>query len=421
MATVRTRTYFNNKFITGYRPTQTDYQDLFLTIPMKKEVADRAKVYTGSSSLETEVGLVVLATNTQAKTNATQLTDRSVVLQPHQNNTCVSASDIINSNLATFEGIIVDVTADATPTRNNYVIRLSTLFKSFIGATFDDIAARLLPSQSTHASKYLKTNGTTASWEKVDLSTADSVTGTLPIGSGGTGQTTITNAINGLLPSQGSNSGKFLQTDGTNISWQTGNGDIYKSTSASSVAIGIGAKSFVVGAGLAYQVGVRVRVTDQALSTNFMEGPVTSYSGTTLNFTADTMGGSGTISSWYVNIGSIAVGSWVTITPSNNWQVGSIGITPAYRIVNGYVEFKGSVASDATTTQATFFTLPTSYRFAAGNKNFVCYCSDAAERLGAVTISSNGIMQIDYLPTPFSAGTTEVDIDLSQIRFHIDS
>jgi energy-coupling factor transporter ATP-binding protein EcfA2 len=224
MATVRTRTYFNNKFITGYRPTQTDYQDLFLTIPMKKEVADRAKVYTGSSSLETEVGLVVLATNTQAKTNATQLTDRSVVLQPHQNNTCVSASDIINSNLATFEGIIVDVTADATTTRNNFVIRFSTLFKSFLGTTFNDIAARLLPAQDTHASKYLKTNGTTASWEKVDLTTSDSVSGVLPIGSGGTGQTTITNAINALLPSQISNSGKVLGTDGTNISWVTSTG-----------------------------------------------------------------------------------------------------------------------------------------------------------------------------------------------------
>lgn len=41
----------------------------------------------------------------------------------------------------------------------------------------------------------------------------------LPIASGGTGQTTLNAAINGLLPSQTGNSGKFLSTDGSAISW----------------------------------------------------------------------------------------------------------------------------------------------------------------------------------------------------------
>lgn len=38
---------------------------------------------------------------------------------------------------------------------------------------------------------------------------------------GGTGQTTASSAINALLPSQASNSGKLLTTDGTNVSWYT--------------------------------------------------------------------------------------------------------------------------------------------------------------------------------------------------------
>ena len=38
---------------------------------------------------------------------------------------------------------------------------------------------------------------------------------------GGTGQTTATGAVNALLPSQASNSGKLLTTDGTNVSWYT--------------------------------------------------------------------------------------------------------------------------------------------------------------------------------------------------------
>jgi hypothetical protein len=43
----------------------------------------------------------------------------------------------------------------------------------------------------------------------------------LPILSGGTGQTTATTAFNALAPSQTSNSGKYLTTNGTNTSWAT--------------------------------------------------------------------------------------------------------------------------------------------------------------------------------------------------------
>ena len=49
--------------------------------------------------------------------------------------------------------------------------------------------------------------------------TASNVTGTVAIANGGTGQTTAQAAINALLPSQTSNSGKYLTTDGTNVSW----------------------------------------------------------------------------------------------------------------------------------------------------------------------------------------------------------
>jgi hypothetical protein len=55
----------------------------------------------------------------------------------------------------------------------------------------------------------------------VSLSTQ--VTGTLPIANGGTGQTTANTAFNALAPSQTSQSGKYLTTDGTNTSWATVN------------------------------------------------------------------------------------------------------------------------------------------------------------------------------------------------------
>jgi hypothetical protein len=46
----------------------------------------------------------------------------------------------------------------------------------------------------------------------------------LPISEGGTGQSTAPTAINALLPTQSGQTGKFLTTDGTNVSWATAGG-----------------------------------------------------------------------------------------------------------------------------------------------------------------------------------------------------
>lgn len=70
-------------------------------------------------------------------------------------------------------------------------------------------------------------SGTATNLTGLPLSTG--VTGTLPVANGGTGQTTATAAFNALAPSQATNSGKYLTTDGTNTSWATvtsGSGDV---------------------------------------------------------------------------------------------------------------------------------------------------------------------------------------------------
>jgi hypothetical protein len=63
---------------------------------------------------------------------------------------------------------------------------------------------------------------------------AANVTGTVAIANGGTGQTTANNALNALLPSQTGASGKVLQSDGTNTSWQTAGGGSVSITSSTS-------------------------------------------------------------------------------------------------------------------------------------------------------------------------------------------
>jgi hypothetical protein len=56
----------------------------------------------------------------------------------------------------------------------------------------------LLPSQTSAANKYLQSDGTNASWDAVSLSTSD-ITGTLAVANGGTGVTTSTGTTNVVL------------------------------------------------------------------------------------------------------------------------------------------------------------------------------------------------------------------------------
>ena len=81
-------------------------------------------------------------------------------------------------------------------------------------------------------------------------------------------------------------------------------GDIYNDTSTTSNSIGTGSKTFTVASGKPYQAGTPLRIADAAApATNFLDAVVTSYSGTTLVVEAIGYGGSGTKTSWTVNIG----------------------------------------------------------------------------------------------------------------------
>lgn len=61
--------------------------------------------------------------------------------------------------------------------------------------------------------------GLTASGGPITSSGTVTLGGTLAIANGGTGASTQSGAINALLPSQSSQSGKFLTTNGTDVSW----------------------------------------------------------------------------------------------------------------------------------------------------------------------------------------------------------
>jgi hypothetical protein len=79
--------------------------------------------------------------------------------------------------------------------------------------------------------------GTTGFTPSTATTGAITLAGTLNIANGGTGSTTANTAFNALAPSQATNGGKYLTTDGTNTSWATVSGSgatITNDTSTSS-------------------------------------------------------------------------------------------------------------------------------------------------------------------------------------------
>lgn len=135
--------------------------------------------------------------------------------------------------------------------------------------------------------------------------TASNVTGTVAIANGGTGQTTANAAFNALVPSQTSNSGKYLKTDGTNTSW-------------ASVSAGVGTvvqvvqtttqTPFSTSSGTAVSTGISATITPTSSSNKIL---VIAYS--TLGVPATGMNGhidlrrgtSTTIATdWYVTYGA---------------------------------------------------------------------------------------------------------------------
>ena len=94
-------------------------------------------------------------------------------------------------------------------------------------------------------------------------------------------------------------------------------------TSTTSMSIGTGSKSFTVSinsANSAFVVGNRVRLIYD--STNYMEGTITAYSGTSMTVNVDTTAGSGTYSAWTIGL------TGVVNTGVTSFSGGSTGLTP---------------------------------------------------------------------------------------------
>lgn len=112
---------------------------------------------------------------------------------------------VIGTNVQAYDQQLADV-AGLTPTDSNFIVGNGTNFVTESGATArTSLGLGSIATQD--ASNVSITGGSIAGI--TDLAIAD----------GGTGASTANAALNNLLPSQTSNSGKYLKTDGSNTSW----------------------------------------------------------------------------------------------------------------------------------------------------------------------------------------------------------
>jgi hypothetical protein len=109
------------------------------------------------------------------------------------------------------------------------------------------------------------------------------------IAQGGTGQTTANAALNAFLPSQTSNSGNFLTTDGSNTSWSTINAgdniihlssDVINNNASANTIADVTGLSFSVTAGNTYKFYFMIAYTSAATGTGSrwsINGPATTF------------------------------------------------------------------------------------------------------------------------------------------------
>ena len=121
-------------------------------------------------------------------------------------------------------------------------------------------------------------------------------------------------------------------------------------SSTTSLAIETGSKAFTVAAGLGFVAGDWVIATSNANPTvNYMNGPIASYSSTTMTVTVDNIGGSGTLNDWTIRRSGTQGATGATGSTGSTGATGSASSDPELSAIAGLtsaagkmIEFTGS-------------------------------------------------------------------------------
>ena len=185
---------------------------------------------------------------------------------------------------------------------------------------------------------------------------AANLTGTLAIANGGTGQATANAALNALLPVQTSNANKYLQTDGTNTSWDAISLSTADITGTLAVANGGTGVTSSTGTG-AVVLSASPTFTGAPLAPTAAVGTDTTQIATTA-FVRDIIP-TGVITMWYGSIASIPSG-WFLCDGANS--------TPDLR--NRFIVGAGSTYGVAATGGSANATLVSHNHTASSSSSF---------------------------------------------------
>lgn len=132
--------------------------------------------------------------------------------------------------------------------------------------------------------------------------------GTLAVSNGGTGGTTPASGLNGLLPTQTGNAGKFLGTDGSgNVSWQPGGGGTVTSVDVSAGTTGLTFTGGPVTASGTITAGGTLAVASGGTGGNTAQAARNNILPTQLTYAGNVLTTDGTNCTWApVSAGSIA-------------------------------------------------------------------------------------------------------------------
>jgi hypothetical protein len=205
----------------------------------------------------------------------------------------------------------------------------------------------------------------------------------LPVANGGTGQTTANAALNGLLPSQTSQSGKVLSTDGTNTSWIASGG----TGTVTSVAMSVPAFLSVTGSPITASGTLAVSLSGTAL-------PVANggTGATTATAAFDALAPSQTANSGKYLTTNGSTTSWATVSGSGT--VTSVAQT----FTGGIVSVGGSPITTSGTLALTV----------AGTSGGVPYFSGTNTWASSAVLTNNALMiggGAGFAPATIATGT----------------